>query len=205
MKNLFKRTWFCKKNKKDSTSSSGGEHRCKNVLSMMNYRRKSRSLNMKSDSDLQPCTAIKFRSNTCSGIREISAKQMEHSISEIEDTKLDSDDPLDMKKHQSSFFLLNRIFRSGKSTTNEIENFHTKEPCHLLREQMEKRKYYYKSQIDLLNDSEIPLLFPVTYDCYERVHFLRTKNNRRDAIDIIDKESYIEYLTDFVRLVELGQ
>ena len=205
MKKLLKRTWFCKKKKKDSTSSRGGEYRCKNVPSMMHYRRKSKSLNVKPDSNLQPCTVIKFRSNTCSGIREISAQQMEHSISEIEDTKLDSDDPLDVKKHQNSFFLLNRISRSGKSTTNETENFHTKEPCHLLREQMEKRKYYYRSQIDLLNDSEIPLLFPATYDCYERVHFLRTKNDRRDAIDIIDKESYIAYLTDFVRLVELGQ
>lgn len=135
----------------------------------------------------------------------MSAQQMEYSSSEIEDTKLNSDDPLDIKKHESSFFLLIRIFRSVKSTTNETGNFHTKEPCHLLREQMEKRICYYRSQIDLLNDSEIPLLFPATYDGYERVHFLRTRNDRRDAIAVIDKESYIEYLTDYVRLIELGQ
>ena len=34
----------------------------------------------------------------------MSAQQMEYSSSEIEDTKLNSDDPLDIKKHQSSFF-----------------------------------------------------------------------------------------------------
>lgn len=44
-----------------------------------------------------------------------------------------------------------------------------------------------------------------SYDGYERVHFLRTKNDRRDAIAVIDKESYIEYLTDYVRLIESGQ